>query len=256
MSRLNCPAGDRSLASLSGGERRRVALCRAIIAQPDLLLLDEPTNHLDPESIEWLAEFLAAFRGAFLVVTHDRYFLDRVVTRMIELAEGRFFSHDGNYTDYLLAKAERQAGDAVLEHKRQMFLRRELEWVRRGPKARRTKAKDRLARYAEVAAQERAAPETEVELCIPPPPSLGNRVVELTNLGVTLGGRTLFRDLIFVRKRAAGRGGRTERTGQDHVVADHPRPDPAKRRREDRPAHPVQLCGPGPDAVERRTHSA
>ncbi len=212
MSRLNCPAGDRSLASLSGGERRRVALCRAIIAQPDLLLLDEPTNHLDPESIEWLAEFLAAFRGAFLVVTHDRYFLDRVVTRMIELAEGRFFSHDGNYTDYLLAKAERQAGDAVLEHKRQMFLRRELEWVRRGPKARRTKAKDRLARYAEVAAQERAAPETEVELCIPPPPSLGNRVVELTNLGVTLGGRTLFRGFNFSfengqRVGVAGRNG-------------------------------------------------
>lgn len=212
MSRLNCPAGDCSLASLSGGERRRVALCRAIIAQPDLLLLDEPTNHLDPESIEWLAEFLTAFRGAFLVVTHDRYFLDRVVTRMVELAEGRFFSHDGNYTDYLLAKAERQAADAVLEHKRQMFLRRELEWVRRGPKARRTKAKDRLARYAEVAAQERAAPETEVELCIPPPPFLGNRVVELTNLGVTLGGRTLFRGVNFSfengrRVGVAGRNG-------------------------------------------------
>jgi ATP-binding cassette subfamily F protein uup len=212
MSHLNCPAGDRCIETLSGGEKRRVALCRAIVAQPDFLMLDEPTNHLDPESIEWVAGFLEEFHGTFLVVTHDRYFLDRVVTRMVELADGRFFSHDGNYTDYLLAKAERQAADATLEHKRQMFLRRELEWVRRGPKARRTKSKDRFERYYEVAAQDGPAIEAEVELCIPPPPQLGNRVVELSNLGVELGGRTLFRGFNFTfengqRVGVAGRNG-------------------------------------------------
>ena len=102
MSHLNCPPGDRSIDTLSGGEKRRVALCRAIVSRPDFLILDEPTNHLDPESIEWVAEFLENFGGTFLVVTHDRYFLDRVVTRIVELCDGRFFWHDGNYTDYLL----------------------------------------------------------------------------------------------------------------------------------------------------------
>ncbi len=212
MSHLNCPAADRRIETLSGGEKRRVALCRAIVAQPDFLMLDEPTNHLDPESIEWLAEFLEAFHGTFLVVTHDRYFLDRVVTRMVELADGRFFSHDGNYTAYLLAKAERQAADVTLEHKRQMFLRRELEWVRRGPQARRTKSKDRFERYYDVAAQAGPTVEEEVELCIPPPPQLGNRVVELSNLGVELGGRTLFHGFNFTfengqRVGVAGRNG-------------------------------------------------
>ena len=123
---------------------------------PDLLILDEPTNHLDPESIEWVAEFLDEFHGAFLVVTHDRYFLDRVAKRMVELSNGRFFSHDGNYTDYLLAKAERQAADATIEHKRQMFLKKELAWVRQGPRAQRSKQKNRFERYYETAAQGRA----------------------------------------------------------------------------------------------------
>ena len=131
MSHLNCPAGDRRMETLSGGEKRRVAMCRAIVSRPDFLILDEPTNHLDPESIEWVADFLDELHGTFLVVTHDRYFLDRVVKRMVELSDGRFWSHDGNYTDYLLAKAERQAADATVEHKRQMFLKKELAWVRR-----------------------------------------------------------------------------------------------------------------------------
>ena len=212
MSHLNCPAGDRRIDSLSGGEKRRVALCRALVSQPDLLILDEPTNHLDPESIEWVVEFLENFHGTFLVVTHDRYFLDRVATRMVELADGRFFWHAGNYTDYLLAKAERQAADAAIEHKRQMFLRRELEWVRRGPSARRTKSKSKLDRYFEIAAQDGPAIEEEVELVIPPPPQLGNRVVELSNLRMDLGGRTLFRGFNFTfehgqRIGVAGRNG-------------------------------------------------
>lgn len=212
MSHLSCPAGDRPIQTLSGGEKRRVAMCRAIVSRPDLLILDEPTNHLDPESIEWVAEFLDEFKGTFLVVTHDRYFLDRVVSRLVELSDGRFFSHNGNYTDYLLSKAERQAADAIVEHKRQMFLKRELEWVRTGPRAQRTKQKNRFERYYETAAQEGPAVEEEMELCIPPPPQLGNRVVELSNLGVELGGRALFRGFNFTfengqRVGVAGRNG-------------------------------------------------
>src|SRR5579863_319321 len=114
MSHLHCPPGERRIDSLSGGEQRRVALARAIVARPELLILDEPTNHLDPESIEWVADFLENFHGAFLVVTHDRYFLDRVVNRIVELWDGKFFGHVGNYTDYLLDKAERQAADASI----------------------------------------------------------------------------------------------------------------------------------------------
>ena len=197
MSHLNCPPGDRRIDSLSGGEKRRVAMARAIVSRPDLLILDEPTNHLDPESIEWVADFLENFSGAFLVVTHDRYFLDRVVNRIVELSDGKFFSHDGNYTDYLLDKAERQAADATIEHKRQMFLKKELAWVRQGPRAQRSKQKNRFERYYETAAQEVAPVEEDMELVIPPPPPLGNRVVELTDLGMELGGRTLFSGFNF-----------------------------------------------------------
>jgi ATP-binding cassette subfamily F protein uup len=212
MSHLNCPAGDRRMDTLSGGEKRRVAMCRALVSDPDLLILDEPTNHLDPESIEWVAEFLDEFHGSFLVVTHDRYFLDRVAKRMVELSDGRFFSHAGNYTDYLLDKAEHQAADATIEHKRQMFLKKELAWVRQGPRAQRSKQKNRFERYYETAAQDGPVIEEDVELCIPPPPQLGNRVVELSNLGVDLGGRTLFRGFNFTfengqRIGVAGRNG-------------------------------------------------
>jgi ATP-binding cassette subfamily F protein uup len=197
MSHLNCPPAGRRIDSLSGGEKRRVAMARALVAQPDLLILDEPTNHLDPESIEWVAEFLESFQGTFLVVTHDRYFLDRVVNRMVELSDGKFFWHAGNYTDYLLAKAERQAADATIEHKRQMFLKKELAWVRTGPRAQRSKQKNRFERYYETAAQDGPEVEEEVELVIPPPPQLGNRTVELVNLQMDIGGRTLFSGFSF-----------------------------------------------------------
>jgi ATP-binding cassette subfamily F protein uup len=192
MAHLNCPPADRSITSLSGGEKRRVAMCRAIVSQPDFLMLDEPTNHLDPESIEWVAEFLENFGGTFLVITHDRYFLDRVASGILELYDGKFYSHAGNYTDYLLAKAERQEADATIEHKRQMFLKKELAWVRQGPRAQRSKQKDRFERYYDTAAQAGPMIEEDVELVIPPPPQLGNRTVEVTNLGIALGGRTLF----------------------------------------------------------------
>src|SRR5438552_11622522 len=212
MSHLNCPDGGRRIETLSGGEKRRVAMCRAMVSRPDFLMLDEPTNHLDPESIEWAAEFLENFGGTFLVVTHDRYFLDRVAKSILELCDGKFFAHAGNYTDYLLDKAERQAADAVIEHKRQMFLKKELAWVRQGARAQRSKQKDRFERYYETAAQDGPVMEEDVELCIPPPPALGNRVVELSHLGMDLGGRTLFSGFNFTfengqRIGVAGRNG-------------------------------------------------
>jgi len=195
MAHLNCPAGDRRVDTLSGGEQRRVALCRAIIARPDLLILDEPTNHLDTESIEWVAGYLDNYAGAFLLVTHDRYFLDRITSTIVELAEGRTWSHDGNYTEYLLAKAEREAASEVIEHKRQMFLKRELAWVRQGPRAQRGKAKNRFDRYYETAAEGPLELDQDVDLVIPPPPPLGNRTVELVNVGMALGGKQLFSGL-------------------------------------------------------------
>jgi ATP-binding cassette subfamily F protein uup len=189
---LHAPDEDRIVGTLSGGEKRRVALCRALLSRPDFLLLDEPTNHLDTGSIEWLEDFLSRYVGTCLFVTHDRYFLDRVATRIVELSRGQFQSYDGTYTDYLLARAQRQAVEEMQEHKRQKFLKRELEWVRRGPRARRTKSVDRIERYFEMAAQEAPEAELDVDLIIPPAPKLANRVIELRDVGCELGGRTLF----------------------------------------------------------------
>ncbi len=189
---LHAPEPDRVVGTLSGGEKRRVALCRALLARPDFLILDEPTNHLDTGSIEWLEDFLARYAGTCLFVTHDRYFLDRVATRIIELSRGQFINYDGNYTDYLLARAQRQAVEEAQEHQRQKFLKRELQWVRKAPRARRTKSVDRVERYFEMAAQEAPEAELDVELIIPTPPKLANRIIELTDVSVELGGRLLF----------------------------------------------------------------
>jgi ABC transport system ATP-binding/permease protein len=212
MAHLNCPAGDRRIDTLSGGEQRRVALCRAIIARPDLLILDEPTNHLDTESIEWVGEFLEAYPGAFIMATHDRYFLDRITSNIVELANGQTYSYAGNYTDYLLAKAGRETLAEAAEYRRQVFLRRELDWVRRGPSARRTKSKDRIERYFEVAGQAPPGIDGEMDLVIPPPPPLGNRTVELVNVGMVLGGWRLFRGL-SLNFAAGQRTGITGRNG-------------------------------------------
>jgi len=189
---LHAPEPDRVVGTLSGGEKRRVALCRALLARPDFLILDEPTNHLDTGSIEWLEDFLEKYAGTCLFVTHDRYFLDRVATRIIELSRGQFVSYDGNYTDYLLARAQRKAVEEMQEHKRQRFLKRELQWVRKAPRARRTKSVDRVERYFEMASQEAPEAELDVELIIPTPPKLANRIIELRDVSVELGGRTLF----------------------------------------------------------------
>ena len=192
---LNAPAAEREIVSLSGGEKRRVALSRTLISQPDLLILDEPTNHLDTDSIEWIENFLAAYKGTCIFVTHDRYFLDRIANRIVELTAGTFFSHQGNYTDYLINKAERQAVKEVEEGKRQNFLRRELEWVMRGPKARRTKAKSRLDNYYEVASHQNTEVELDIEMIIPLAEKLGKKVLELKDVGIKLGDNLLFEGL-------------------------------------------------------------
>ncbi len=210
MHRLNVPEKQRDILSLSGGEKRRVALCKAIIARPDLLLLDEPTNHLDTESIEWIEEFLNTYPSACLFVTHDRYFLDSIANRIVELSNGKCHSHAGNYSDFLVDKAEREAQLDTEERKRNSFLRRELEWVRKGPRARRTKSKSRLQKYFEMAAEPGVERAREVELVIPPAGQLGSTVLDLTDLGAELGGKRLFDGLTFnfTRTRKLGVIGR------------------------------------------------
>ncbi len=210
MHSLNAPDKNRDIATLSGGEKRRVALCKAIISRPDLLILDEPTNHLDTQSIEWTEEFLANYSGACLFVTHDRYFLDSIATRIVELTNGICHTHTGNYTDFLLDKAERETQLETEERKRNRFLIHELEWVRKGPRARRTKSKSRLAKYFEEVDRKGHEPEAEVELVIPPASVLGSKILNLKNVGMQLGGRKLFSgvDLNFDKTRRLGIIGR------------------------------------------------
>ena len=196
---LGAPPMEAMAGPLSGGEKRRVALCRALASQPDLLLLDEPTNHLDAESILWLEEFLRGFPGAVIFVTHDRYFLDVIATRIIELADGRCFSHPGNYTAFLESKAIRQQIDDQTERRRQRFLREELDWVRGGVRARRTKPRHRLESFYQVKGLEAPPEEREMDLLIPPAPEIGNLAVDLVNAGAKVGApgseRWLFRHL-------------------------------------------------------------
>ncbi|HWB07477.1 MAG TPA: ABC-F family ATP-binding cassette domain-containing protein [Verrucomicrobiales bacterium] len=210
MSELFCPPPDRIVRDLSGGEKRRVALARAIVSQPDLLLLDEPTNHLDAESIRWLEEYLIGTRSACLFVTHDRYFLDRIATRIAELDQGRIWVHEGNYSDYLTARAERQAAGAAKEERRQAFLRREIEWVRAGVKARGTKQQSRLDNYERIAGEKAPEAEGEMELIIPPSTPLGNIIVEAKGIAARVDGRTLFSglDLGFTAGTCTGIVGR------------------------------------------------
>lgn len=196
---LGTPPLEVETGPLSGGEKRRVALCRALASQPDLLLLDEPTNHLDADSIRWLEDFLKTYAGAVIFVTHDRYFLNVIATRIIEIADGKAFSHPGNYTAFLESKAIRQEIAENAERKRQKFLKEELEWVRAGVKARTTKSRSRLDAYHEIAGQDAPVREGEMELLIPPPPRLGNTIVEFEQVGINVGSeahpRWLFRKL-------------------------------------------------------------
>ncbi|MEZ6004790.1 MAG: energy-dependent translational throttle protein EttA [Planctomycetota bacterium] len=197
MHALQVPPGDRDVKTLSGGEARRVALCKLLLDHPDILLLDEPTNHLDSESISWLENHLAEYDGTVILITHDRYFLDNVVGWMLEIERGLAKPYEGNYTAYLEAKQKQLDVKKKQDQSRDKVLAKELEWLRRTPSARTTQSKARLKRYQELAA-ERAEDQLEsIELRIPPGPRLGDRVLEVRDLTKGYGGRTLFHDLTF-----------------------------------------------------------
>ena len=203
MDALRCPPGDTPVNILSGGERRRVALCKLLLQAPDLLLLDEPTNHLDAESVNWLEGHLKAYEGAVLAVTHDRYFLDNVAEWICEVDRGRLHPYQGNYSTYLETKKERLAIEGKKDAKRAKILAQELEWVRSNPKARQAKSRARLARYEELAAEaERTRKLDFEEINIPPGPRLGNDVLDVKNLTKGFGDRVLIKDLSFTLPRA------------------------------------------------------
>jgi ATP-binding cassette ChvD family protein len=202
MDALRCPPPDEPVTHLSGGERRRVALCRLLLSKPDLLLLDEPTNHLDAESVLWLEQHLAAYKGAILAVTHDRYFLDNVAEWILELDRGRAYPYEGNYSTYLEKKAQRLDVQGKKDQKLQKRLRDELAWVRSGAKARQAKNKARLGRYEEMAAEAEKTRKLDFEeIQIPAPPRLGSIVVEVEHLDKGYDGRTLIKDLSFTLPR-------------------------------------------------------
>ena len=203
MDSLQCPPGDTPVDVLSGGERRRVALCKLLIEQPDLLLLDEPTNHLDAESVNWLEGHLKSYPGAVLAVTHDRYFLDHVAEWICEVDRGQLHPYEGNYSTYLDTKRKRLQIEGKKDAKRAKILEKELEWVRSSPKARQAKNKARLARYEEMAAEaERNRKIDAAEINIPPGPRLGNVVLEAEHLSKGFGDRILIKDLSFTLPRA------------------------------------------------------
>jgi ATP-binding cassette ChvD family protein len=202
MDALRCPPGDTSVANLSGGEKRRVALCKLLLEKPDLLLLDEPTNHLDAESVLWLEQHLAKYPGAVLAVTHDRYFLDNVAEWILELDRGRAYPYEGNYSTYLEKKQERLEVAGKKDAKLAKRLSDELEWVRSSSKARQTKSKARLARYEEMASEADKTRKLDFEeIQIPPGPRLGNIVLEAKSLVKKFGDRTLISDLSFTLPR-------------------------------------------------------
>mgnify|MGYP001616349541 CR=1 FL=1 len=197
MDALRCPPPEQEVATLSGGERRRVALCRLLLQRPDLLLLDEPTNHLDAESVAWLERFLKEYAGTVVAVTHDRYFLDNVAGWILELDRGAGIPWEGNYTSWLEQKHQRLAQEEKTASARQRTLERELEWVRMAPRARQAKGKARLAAYEKMLAEEGAQKIEQVEIYIPPGPRLGNVVIEADHLRKGFGDNLLIEDLSF-----------------------------------------------------------
>ena len=202
MDALRLPPGDADVSKLSGGERRRVALCRLLLRAPDLLLLDEPTNHLDAESVAWLEQHLAEYKGTIVAVTHDRYFLDNVAGWILELDRGRGIPYEGNYSSWLEQKQARLAQEERSEKARQRTIAAELEWVRTNPKGRRNKSKARLARYEELIAEERNVKLDEVQLHIPPGPRLGEKVLRAPDVSKGFGDRLLIESLSFDLPRA------------------------------------------------------
>lgn len=197
MDALRCPPSDANVANLSGGEKRRVALCRLLLQEPDVLLLDEPTNHLDAESVLWLEEHLRQYKGTVIAVTHDRYFLDNVAGWILELDRGEGIPWKGNYSSWLEQKQNRLAMEEKTESRRQKTLQRELEWVRMAPKARQAKSKARLEAYDKLMSEENRQKEDKLELFIPAGPRLGNKVIEVNNVTKAYGDKLLFDNLTF-----------------------------------------------------------
>ncbi len=198
MDALQCPPEDAKVATLSGGERRRVALCRLLLREPDVLLLDEPTNHLDTESIQWLEAHLQQYKGTVIAVTHDRYFLDNVAGWILELDRGEGIPWKGNYSSWLEQKSTRLAQEEKQESKRRKTLERELEWVRMAPKARQAKQKARLGAYEKLASEDTKEKEQNLEIYIPNGPHLGNKVIEFHDISKAYGDKLLFEHLDFV----------------------------------------------------------
>jgi energy-dependent translational throttle protein EttA len=197
MDALRCPPSDAKIAVLSGGEKRRVALCRLLLQEPDVLLLDEPTNHLDAESVYWLEQHLKQYKGTVIAVTHDRYFLDNVAGWILELDRGEGIPWKGNYSSWLDQKQKRLAQEEKSETKRQKALERELEWVRMNPKGRQAKGKARLSNYEKLLGAEGREKEEKLELYIPPGPRLGNKVIEATGVSKAYGDKLLYENLTF-----------------------------------------------------------
>ncbi len=197
MDALRCPPGDADVTKLSGGERRRVALCRLLLQRPDLLLLDEPTNHLDAESVAWLQRFLAEYPGTVVTVTHDRYFLDEVAGWILELDRGRGIPYEGNYSGWLEQKQKRLAQEGKAEAARQRTLERELEWVRQSPRARQAKSKARIQAYETLVAESREKAPDTAQIVLPPGPRLGDLVIEAQHLSKAYGDQLLIEDLSF-----------------------------------------------------------
>lgn len=198
MEALRCPPGDWSVESLSGGEKRRIALTRLLIQKPDILLLDEPTNHLDAESVEWLENHLKDYVGAVLMITHDRYFLDNVVGWILELDRGRYFPYEGNYSTYLEKKAKRLEQEDREESGKQKALQRELEWIRQTPAARQTKSKARIRKFEELQNAQDNRPVGKAQIVIQVPERLGGKVIEVKNISKAYGDKLLFEDLSFM----------------------------------------------------------
>lgn len=198
MDALQCPPSDAKIATLSGGERRRVALCRLLLQHPDVLLLDEPTNHLDTESIQWLEAHLQQYKGTVIAVTHDRYFLDDVAGWILELDRGEGIPWKGNYSSWLEQKTKRLEMEEKQESKRKKTLERELEWVRMAPKARHAKSKARLGAYEKLASQDGREKEANLEIYIPDGPKLGNKVIQFNDVSKAYGDKLLFEHLSFV----------------------------------------------------------